>query len=249
MRKIILFAALVSIGFPALSEWKHEIKEDKMGRGSDEIATTKSLNELNLSQPYDGAQKASLSFRRLGKGVNEIVLSVQKGQIVCESAGCMVLFRIDSDEPFRIAMDHPKDGSSNVLVGDMTTNEQRKLLAAKSIFAEITLYQNGEQLVEFNADGNPFKGRTVYTVDEIKQKIKDKKDIATSKGGEIKIGESGFNICKQVLKDAKSEGDVNLVVKNTKDELVTESYSETSRVVTSCKKGVKHMLVEVYEYK
>lgn len=247
--KNVIFFLLFFVSSHAFAEWSHNITEDKMGRGSDEIASTTSLSYLNLAPPYDGKQNATLSFRRLGKGGNELVLSIQKGQIVCDSSECMVLLRVNSEEPFRFAMSHPKDGSSNILIGALKTEELRKLKSANKITAEVTIYQNGESIVEFDTQNNPFKGRVVYTLDELKEKIRDKKEVPSKKNGEINIGDGGFEICKQVVRKTKNDEGIEFISKSTKDELVSESYSESSKLVTSCKKGMKHMLIEVYEYK
>lgn len=43
MKKVIL-AALIGLSGVAHAEWKHEVTQDKMGRGSDEVATVVSSN-------------------------------------------------------------------------------------------------------------------------------------------------------------------------------------------------------------
>lgn len=247
MKKVI-FSLFLLFSSHSYAEWSHKTSEDKMGRGSDEIVTTVSANSINLEPPYDGEQRAALSFRRMGKGGNELVLSIQKGQIICDSPECMILLRVDSEEAFRFAMGHPKDGSSNVLIGSLKTEELRKLKAADKITAEITIYQNGDSIVEFDSKNNPFKGRVVYTMDELRDKLKNKTEPPSKKTGDLKIGDGGFEICKQVLKKTKGDDDIRFISKNSKDEVVEESYSESSRIVTSCKKGMKQMLIEVYEY-
>ncbi|HBW7940401.1 TPA: hypothetical protein MFG27_002201 [Klebsiella pneumoniae] len=150
MKKVIL-AALIGLSGVAHAEWKHEVTQDKMGRGSDEVATVVSSNTLSLQPPYEGKQYATFSLRSLRGENNEFVVSVEKGQIICEQDGCGLLVRVDDEKAFRLIGSHPKDGSSDMVVGSINTEDLRKIKKAKSILIELTIYQNGEHVLEFDS--------------------------------------------------------------------------------------------------
>ncbi len=103
-----------------------------MGRGKNEIASVLSENTINLPSPYEGEQKATLSLRRLNDGDNEIVIHIDKGQIICDIALCSVLFKIDDAKPFGMRFNHPKDGSSNVIIGDLHAKDIKTLKKQKN---------------------------------------------------------------------------------------------------------------------
>lgn len=248
MKRGIFFAFLISIGFPALSEWKHEIKEDKMGRGNDEIATVISSNSLSLSPPYDGTQKASLSLRWLRDGANEFVVALEKGQIVCEQASCALLIRADDGKAFRITGAHPKDGSSDVVVGTLSTEELRKIQSAKKILIEVTVYQNGEQMLEFDSKDNPFIGRKTYLLSEVKDMVSAGSPPKATKYTEVPMDMPDFSICKKVANRAAEGDELRVVEVNKKDELTVATYFEDSAIKQTCKKGSKKSIISFFNY-
>jgi len=250
MKNKIFFCGLLLVSsMHASAEWRHSITEDKMGRGSDEVASVQSINTITLSAPYEGVQHATLSLRKLRKSDNEIVLALDKGQIICTSGGCPILFRVDENEPFTISFVPPKDGSTNVVIGDLDTQQLRNILKANKISVELTIFQNGDHILEFDATNNPFVGKKVYLLSEIKQALDTKSELKVFKINQFELDGSNFGICKQVLQTTKKEDDINIVEKNDKQIYVLNSYSETGMTKSSCRKGEKNILLEFYEYK
>lgn len=248
MKKLFLMAALLSIGFPAISEWKHEIKEDKMGRGSDEIATIISSNSLSLSAPYNGTQNASLSLRWLRNCSNEFVVAIDKGQIVCELETCGLLVKVDNEKAFRITGSHPKDGSSDVVVGGLSTEELRKIKDAKKILIEVTVYQNGEQVLEFDSKENPFIGRMAYLPSEIKEMVKAGDPPKATRYTEIQMDMPDFGICKKVANRPAEGDELKVVEVNKKDETTVATYLEDSVIKHNCKKNSKKSIISFFNY-
>ncbi|KOR02491.1 hypothetical protein ABW48_05985 [Pluralibacter gergoviae] len=186
----------------------------------------------------------------MGKGGNELVLSIEKGQIVCDVSACDVLLRRNEEKPFRVTMEHPKDNSQNVLIGRLSAKEFGDLKSADKITTEITIFQNGESILEFDTKNNPFKGMVVYTIDELNNKLKLGDDINVIKTGELDIGEAGFAACRKILKSEKinPEEEIVQIIKDAKDLYVKVSYSESNKIFTTCKKGNKAMHLDVYQY-
>jgi hypothetical protein len=71
------------------------------------------------------------------------------------------LVRVDDEKAFRLTGAHPKDGSSDMVVGSINTEDLRKIKKSKSILIELTIYQNGEHVLEFDSKDNPFVGRKI----------------------------------------------------------------------------------------
>lgn len=130
MKKVII-AALIGFSGVAHAEWRHEFIQDKMGRGSDEVATVVSSNTLSLSPPYDGKQNAAFSLRSLRDQGNEFVVTIEKGQIICEQDGCGILVRVDDEKAFHLTGSHPKDGSPEMIVGSINAENLRKIKKQK----------------------------------------------------------------------------------------------------------------------
>ncbi|MDU2940684.1 MAG: hypothetical protein E7B59_16140 [Enterobacteriaceae bacterium] len=248
MKNKILLVGLFISSMHASAEWRHSVTEDKMGRGSDEIASVLSTNTVALAAPYDGAQHATLSLRKLRKNNNEVVLSLERGQIVCDPSGCPILFRADKNEPFSISFGPPKDGSTNVIIADLDTKQLRTILSADKISIELTVFQNGEHIFEFDAADNPFIGRKVYLLNEIKKALSEKNEVKVTKTGDFVIDNSSFNICKQVLQGTKKEDEIIVVERNDKERYIVNSYSEAGMAKSSCRKGEKNILLEFYQY-
>ena len=221
--------------------------EDKMGRGSDEIASVQSSNTISLSSPYDGEQRATLSLRKLSKNGNQFVISIERGQIICPTDGCGLLVRIDGGEPFNINVSHPKDGSSDMVVGNINVEELRKMKQSSTILVEITIFQNGEKVMEFDSKDTPFIGEKGFLISEIKELLK-KDNIPVVKKHELTMGDSSFDICKKVALGKDESDKVIKIIKNNKNEVVVENYQETMMYKNSCLKGRRGMLMEFFSY-
>lgn len=247
MKKVIL-AALIGLSGVAHAEWKHEVTQDKMGRGSDEVATVVSSNTLSLQPPYEGKQYATFSLRSLRGENNEFVVSVEKGQIICEQDGCGLLVRVDDEKAFRLIGSHPKDGSSDMVVGSINTEDLRKIKKAKSILIELTIYQNGEHILEFDSKDNPFVGRKTYLISEIREMIDSGKPPKHTKTSEVPMDMPKFDICKKVANKSAEDGKITVIEVNKKDEFTTATYGEDSVMKLACRRGSKTSMLSFFSY-
>ncbi|AGB78348.1 hypothetical protein D782_2374 [Enterobacteriaceae bacterium strain FGI 57] len=219
-----------------------------MGRGKNEIASVLSENTINLPSPYEGEQKATLSLRRLNDGDNEIVIHIDKGQIICDIALCSVLFKIDDAKPFGMRFNHPKDGSSNVIIGDLHAKDIKTLKKAKKIKVELTIHQGGEHVFTFNAIDNPFVGEKMYQMDEISSMLNKHEEIQLINEKSGPNLDSSFEVCKKVISSKDSEA-INQLDKSNKNYWVRMAYYEWGVVKQGCKKGDGFMTFTFYEYK
>lgn len=249
-KNVFLMSLLLFLSMGANAAWEHSKTQDRMGRGTGEIALIKSDNELNLKLPYDGKQRGEFALRRSGRGANEFLLTIKKGQIICGVGRCALTVRVDDGTPFVISGAHPKDGSSNIVIGDLSVSDFRKIKKAKKILIEITIYENGENILEFSAENNPFIGNKGYLLGEIKSMIKNGKGPDVIKASDYPMDTPSFDICRQVtLKKDNDDDLVRVIETNKKSEVIVAEYSEYSLLRMSCKKGKNDLLMEFYDYK
>lgn len=247
MKKIV-FAALIGLSGVAHAEWRHEVTQDKMGRGSDEVATVVSNNTLSLSPPYDGKQNAAFSLRSLRDQGNEFVVAIEKGQIICEQDGCGLLVRVDDEKAFRLTGSHPKDGSSDMVVGSIGAENLRKIKKANSILIELTIYQNGDHVLEFDSKDNPFTGRKTYLLSEVREMIGSGTPPKHTKTSDTQMDMPNFDICKKIANKSDEEGKIKVVEVNKKNEFTAATYGEDSVMKLACTRGSKTSLLSFFNY-
>jgi len=150
MKKIIIAMILGLAYLTASADWQYVADTDAMTGKPMNAAMLRSSNSLNLGFPYKGENHGSLMVlkdKAIGFGLG---LSVEKGQIICDAySGCTVAFRFDEAQPIKFHAITMKDYSSTHLA----FRDGRRFVAAaakaKRILVQITMYQAGEQVLEF----------------------------------------------------------------------------------------------------
>ncbi|QOW20367.1 hypothetical protein INQ41_04915 [Lysobacter ciconiae] len=134
--------------------WSYSNEEDGMSGKRIEYAAVASDNVLSLDFPYQGAQRGTLAIRRHPKWGNDVIVSIEKGQILCSSYECPVRIRFDDAQPVTYSGNEPADNSSETVF--LPYSIAKKLQSAKRVKIEMNLYHNGVQVLEFNVKGfNP----------------------------------------------------------------------------------------------
>lgn len=108
-----------------------------------------SLNSLTLRFPYDGKNHGSLTVR---SQPDHAVLTVDKGQILCYLApSCSIKIQFD-DGPVQTFYGRvPSDGGPSKVVLAPTLRFLAAARAAKRLRVAVSLYEGGEQVLEFRA--------------------------------------------------------------------------------------------------
>lgn len=156
---IYLFLALSFWAAPAnaVDTWSYKTNEDKMTSAVTKVATLMSDNNLNLPFPYkDSENYGFLTIRQsAGKSV-DVLISIRSGQILCPSYGdgCTVTVRFDNDKPIRFGAIGPSDHSSTAFFIHNTSRFLTGAKKAKRILIQFTMYNAGEQTLEFNPAQN-----------------------------------------------------------------------------------------------
>lgn len=141
--------ALVCVSAQA-GQWRYQDETDKMTGKAASYAQLVSDNTLALGSPYAGKNHGMLTVRQHPKHGLDVLLSVDKGQILCRaSAGCAVTVRFGSGKPQRFTVLEPADYSSDTV---FIENPARFIAAARKhtqILVQLPMFREGEQLLEF----------------------------------------------------------------------------------------------------
>lgn len=136
----------------SLFEWSYSAKPDAMSGEPRYIASIVSKNTVNFAFPYQGEQRASLTVRE-HKNDSDIMLSIQRGQVLCGATGCRALIRFDDAEAETVQASPPSDGSTEVIFIDYGYDEFiRKLLTAKILRVTADIYKEGSPVFEFDVN-------------------------------------------------------------------------------------------------
>ena len=132
-------------------KWQYQNTEEGMSGKRTAYAAVRSENTINLGFPYNGDQRGTLAVRRHPSFGNNVILSIEQGQIICRSRDCPVRIRYDDAAPVTYSGLEPADNSSETVF--LPYAIATRLKSAKRVRVEINLYQNGIQVLEFNVKG------------------------------------------------------------------------------------------------
>jgi hypothetical protein len=117
------------------------------------FASTTSTNSLNLRFPYNGTNKGELTIRKTKKNGTELIFEVNKGQFLCDLYTCSGKIKFDSSPSIRFTGSKPADHSSNMIFLNNSTGLIESIKKSKKASIEIPMYQEGNQILEFNVEG------------------------------------------------------------------------------------------------
>lgn len=138
---------------PPSSAWHYSYNQDVMAGQSIKTASLSSSNTVDFAFPYNGEQHATLILRKR-RNSNDIILTIEKGQLICGNYfGRSVSVRFDDKPMRRFKVSEPADHDSTIV---FIRNEQTFIAEAKKakkILIEAIVYQNGSPVFEFNSAG------------------------------------------------------------------------------------------------
>lgn len=135
-------------------QWSYDSQEEGMTGKSVRNARVTSTNAINLDFPYAGAQRATLTLRRHPRWGNDVMLSIEQGQILCHTYGdCDVRVRFDDGKLLSYNGTPPADNSSEYVFIPAFGTFTKQLPKAKVAKVEIQIYQAGNQVFEFDVSG------------------------------------------------------------------------------------------------
>lgn len=144
-------------------QWRYSHDADGMGKGVSHEASIKSVNSVEFDFPYSGPQQATLTLRNHPRYGKDVLFSIERGQILCQSyESCVVLIRFDDEAAVRYAALSPADNSSETIFISNYRRFVQKMLKAKRVRISANIYQEGEPVFEFDVSGfsqEQYKGR------------------------------------------------------------------------------------------
>jgi len=158
MKSSLLVTYVISVlgslgaGAAISGTWEYDKHEDKMTGGITEFARLRSDNSLDLRFPYSGQNYGALTIRKK-RGETNVILSVRKGQIPCHSFsdGCKVTVRFDKQPPQRFNAVGPSDSSTETIFIENEPKFITSARKARTILVQFTMFQAGEQILEFTS--------------------------------------------------------------------------------------------------
>jgi hypothetical protein len=139
---------------PKARHWEYRQIDDPMSSKKGDIACVESKNEVQLDFPYKPVT-ASLCIRRMPRdGLSIYVHLNGDGQILCPSYdGCSVLVRHDDGDARKVSAAGAADNSSNIVFFNGENSLLQRLRDSNTTRVELSLYQAGQQIVEFDTSG------------------------------------------------------------------------------------------------
>ncbi|MES2000308.1 MAG: zinc ribbon domain-containing protein [Pseudomonadota bacterium] len=136
------------------SQWQYEQESDPMTSSVTRYAQITSTNAVNFQSPYSGAQNATLVIREHPRHGKNIIMSIERGQILCHSyEDCNVLVRFDDQKPVTYAGAGPADNSTESLFIRNYSKFMTSLKKAKRVRISTEIYQEGSPVFEFDVSG------------------------------------------------------------------------------------------------
>lgn len=148
-------------GAGRIGAWRYAIDAEKMGGGTIKTAITQSRNEVEFGFPYQGRQRATLKLRAHPRFGRDVILAIEKGQVLCESDGCSVTLKFGSGQPQRFQAARAADHSTTMLFirdHDRFVGNARKV---DTLLIEAQFFQEGNRIFEFDVSALkwPFSGK------------------------------------------------------------------------------------------
>ena len=122
-----------------------------MGKGTVYQAQVASSNTVNFAFPYSGPQHATLILRTHPRYGKDVIFSVERGQILCNSNDdCNVLVRFDDQEAVKYSASEPTDNSRTLIFIRNYSAFVGKMLKAKRVRIAVNFYQQGSPAFDFD---------------------------------------------------------------------------------------------------
>lgn len=152
MKRFVLALSGFFVAFAAHADWEYRESVDKMTGKAGKTASIASDNSLSLDFPYAGKNHAFLIVRQHPQYGLDVMLQIQKGQILCSSyGGCPIQVKFDDEPPTRFSGTESGDRDPKTIFFQGASKFVNKATKAKKILVQVNLYQAGAPVLEFSA--------------------------------------------------------------------------------------------------
>lgn len=160
MKKWALALSALFLSHAAMADWQYSESTDKMTGKVKSTAYIRSDNSLDLSFPYAGTNHATLIVRMHPQYGLNVIMQVQKGQILCSSySGCPIQVKFDDAAPVRFNGSESADHDSSVVFVNNANKFIQQATKSKKILVQVNMYHAGAPVLEFSMN-EPLKWQT-----------------------------------------------------------------------------------------
>lgn len=132
-------------------KWRYAVTEDELTSKPSYQAAVTSINQVSFDFPYQGAQRGELMLRTHPQHGKDLILRVQKGQMLVQSyQDSTVKVVFDGGSPVSYKVVGPADHSTTSLFLRDYSGFVGRMLKAKRIKISVPFYQEGNVVFEFN---------------------------------------------------------------------------------------------------
>lgn len=132
--------------------WLYNTADDAMSGSKMAVAALPSIEQLSLEFPYSGRNQPRLTLRSKGKEL-DVMVSIDKGQILCPLSSCSVSVKFDDDKAVKFTGSGPADHGTTVVFLSPEKRFIDRLKKAKKVLVELNLFHQGTQVLEFRTEG------------------------------------------------------------------------------------------------
>lgn len=138
---------------PPQPPWDYYRNPDPMGNGTIERAVSVSVNTITLAFPYEGQQHGELTLRKHPRWGQDVFVSVERGQMLCEPRTCMLTVRFDDAPPVRFTARAPADHQPTILFITNTKAFIARARQSRRVAIEVIFFEQGARHLEFSIAG------------------------------------------------------------------------------------------------
>lgn len=134
--------------------WEYQSKMDEMTDTENFWAILRSDNYVEQDFPYQGDTYATITIRYMKKYGNDVILSIDRGQIVGidVNGSNYVTARFDSGEPKKYFFSDSSDGTTEQVFLNNAKDFIARCTKAKVVKVDIPMYQAGKPIFTFHVD-------------------------------------------------------------------------------------------------
>lgn len=149
---IIGFAIAALTPQQASTQWRYRVSEDEMTGRETRSASIRSANTVSFDFPYQGAQHATLTLRIHPQFGEDVILSIERGQMPCFQR-CNVTVRFGDADPRPWGANPASSGSTEILFLQSYRLFIDRLTEVDVVRIQPEVYQEGRPVFRFNVAG------------------------------------------------------------------------------------------------
>lgn len=134
----------------AQARWSYSVQNDDMSSRPIHSAILFSRNSFELDFPYQDPQRGTLHLRRHPKHGTDVIVSLERGQILCRFDGCRHDVRFDERNAAAWTMLEPKSNESDFVFVRDAQSFVRQMRESKLVRVQLKLFDEPPVTLEFD---------------------------------------------------------------------------------------------------